>query len=482
MRVLATGATGYIGSRLIPRLLTTGHEVRALTRDPGRLDGVPWRDRVEVAAGDVLDPGSLADALAGCQAAYYLVRQTGPVADSEARERRGATHFQQAADAAGLRRLVYLASLGPRQGPLPTHLRSRREVGRLLAAGTTPVTELRAALIVGSGSLSFEMLRYLTEVLPVMPVPRWARSRCQPIAVDDLLDLLTGAVDDPDPASRVLDIGGPEVLSCQDMMRIYAHEVGLRRILIPLPVRAPRLSSLWVGLVTPLSPKVARQLVDGLRRDAVAGGDGAQLPFPHQPLPYRDALRRALATPPDPVPTPQPGTMPAPAQPAPWDPEWSGGRVFTDRRVIPTEAAPHHLFWAFSRVGGDVGYYGLNWAWRLRAWLDRLVGGVGMRRGRRHPEHLREGEELDFWRVDRITPGRLLRLRAEMRLPGDAYLQWEVAPAEGGSDLVQTAVYRPHGLLGRVYWYLMAPIHSYIFGHMAWQMAAAAEERDYSCP
>jgi len=482
MRVLVTGATGYIGGRLVPRLLEAGHEVRCLTRRPARLDSVPWRSRVEVAAGDVLDPASLPSALAGCQAAYYLVHSMAEGRGFDERDRQGAANFRDAAAAAGLRRVVYLGGLVPDSAHLSPHLSSRREVGETLAAGPTPVTELRAAVIIGSGSLSFEMLRYLTEVLPVMTTPRWVRSRCQPIAVSDVLYLLVRALDDPEAVHRVLEIGGPDVLTYQDMIRAYAAEVGLRRLIIPLPLLSPGLSSRWVGLVTPLPPRVARPLVESLRSEVVVRDETARRLFPHDPLPFREALRRALDTPPDQVATRWADAEPAPAQPAPGDPKWSGGTVYTDRRVVPTDADPHHVFWAFSRIGGDVGYYGLNWAWKLRGWMDRLIGGVGLRRGRRHPEHLREGEALDFWRVDRITPGRMLRLRAEMRLPGEAFLQWEIDPVEGGSDLVQTAIFRPRGLLGRLYWYVMAPFHSVIFPRMAWKMAAAAEERGYSCP
>ncbi len=482
MRVLVTGATGYIGSRLAPLLLEAGHQVRCLSRDPGRLDRVPWRDRVEAARGDVLDPSSLAVALEGCHAAYYLVHALAEGAGFDQRDRQGAAHFRDAAAAAGLQRLVYLGGLAPEGAPLSPHLDSRHEVGRILAAGPTPVTEFRAAVIIGAGSLSFEMLRYLTEVLPVMATPRWVRHRCQPIAVGDVLGLLVRALDDPEPVSRVLEIGGPDVLTYQDMMRGYAEEVGLRRLILPVPFLSPGLSSLWVGLVTPLPPSVARPLVESLRTEAVVQDDSARRLFPHNPLPYQEALRLALATPAEAVAARWSEAAASPAHPAPGDPEWSGGTVFTDRRVVPTDAEPHHLFWAFSRIGGDVGYYGLAWAWKLRGLLDRLVGGVGLRRGRHHPEHLREGEALDFWRVERITPGRMLRLQAEMRLPGEAYLQWEIRPMADGADLVQTAIFRPRGLSGRLYWYVMAPFHSYIFPRMAWKMAAAAEERGYSCP
>jgi hypothetical protein len=355
-------------------------------------------------------------------------------------------------------------------------------VGRLLAAGPTPTTEIRAAVIIGSGSLSFEMLRYLTEVLPVMTTPRWVRTRCQPIAVADILGLLADAVDDEEPADRILEAGGPDVLTYQQMMKVYAQEAGLRRrLIVPVPVLTPGLSSLWVGLVTPLPPSIARPLVESLRSEVVVGDRDAATVFPFEPTPYRTAVRRALDRAPGEVVTRWSDAGWLPAHPAPGDPDWSGGTEYADVRVVPTDAAPEHLFWAFTRIGGSVGYYGMNWAWRLRGVLDQLVGGVGLRRGRRHPEDLAEGDAVDFWRVDEVVPPSSLRLRAEMRLPGEAWLEWHVEPVDGGSDLIQTARFRPRGLLGRLYWYVMAPFHAVIFPRMAARMAAAAEERGYSC-
>jgi uncharacterized protein YbjT (DUF2867 family) len=484
MRVLVTGATGYIGGRLVPLLLEAGHRVRCVARRPAKLDLMPWRDRVEVVPGDVLDPESLKRAAAGCDAAFYLVHGMAGGSGFEERDRAGAANFRDAAESAGLRRIVYLGGLGPRgEAGLSPHLSSRHEVGELLASGTTPVTELRAAVIIGSGSLSFEMLRYLTEVLPVMTTPRWVRTRCQPVAVRDVLQLLLRAAEEESEESRVLDVGGPDILTYREMMQVYAEEAGLRRrLILPLPLLGLRLSSLWIGLVTPLPPRVARPLVESLTSEVVVGGQDAASVFPFEPTPYRDAVRRALAHLPDRVPTRWSDAAPQPALPYPGDPEWSGGTVFVDQRDIPTDADPRHVYWAFSRIGGDVGYYGLGWAWRLRGVVDQLVGGVGLRRGRRHPEELREGEAVDFWRVDRVEPGRLLRLHAEMRLPGEAWLEWEIVPTNGGSDLVQRAIFVPRGLAGRLYWAAMYPFHTAIFPKMACRIAATAEERGYACP
>ncbi len=476
MRILVAGASGYVGSRLVPRLLKAGHEVRALARHDSSLDQQPWRARVEAVIGDVLDRTSLIDAAQGCNAACYLVHQMDSGPRFADRDRAGAANFSDAAAVARFRRIVYLGGLGPEATQLSPHLASRHEVGRILATGPTPTTELRAAMIIGSGSLSFEMLRHLTEVLPVMTTPRWVRTRCQPIAISDVLAFLVAAVEHPSSDNHVVEIGGPDVLTYQEMMLSYARITGLHRLVIPLPLLTPRLSSLWVGLVTPLPARVARPLVETLRHEMVVrNSDGAEL-FPHDLLSFEAAVRRALGL--DEGPARETDLS---AVPAPGDAAWSGGKVYVDRRVMPTNASPQHVFWALSRIGGQVGYYGLNWAWRLRGFIDRLLGGTGLRRGRRHPEQLRSGDTVDFWRVDHISADSTLRLHGEMKLPGEAWLQWDIEPTDAGSNLVQTATFRPRGLAGRLYWWLMTPFHRYIFPRMACRMAAAAEERAYSC-
>lgn len=480
MRILVTGATGYIGGRLVPRLLEAGHQVRCLARSPQKLSLYPWRQDVEVVPGDLLDEPSVKDALVGCDAAVYLVHSMASGGDFEDLDRTAAANFRAAADDIGIGRIVYLGGLGDDAAEHSPHLRSRHEVGRILAGGSTPVTEIRAAVIIGSGSLSFEMLRSLTEVLPVMTTPRWVRTRCQPVAVRDVLEILLGALGDRSAESRVVDIGGPEVLTYAEMMQIYAQEAGLRRrLLIPVPLLTPRLSSLWIGLVTPLPPRVARPLVESLRSEVVVREPQSLITI--EPTPYRTAVRRALSRMPGGVITRWSDAESQPAAPIPTDPAWSGGTVFMDRQVMPTDTDAHHLFWAFSRIGGRVGYYGLDWAWRIRGLLDRLVGGVGLRRGRRHPTEVRIGEAVDFWRVEDVVPGRSLRLRAEMRLPGDAWLEWEVRDTEYGADLIQTAWFRPRGLAGRVYWYAMLIPHRIVFPRMAHRVAAAAEERGFTC-
>jgi uncharacterized protein YbjT (DUF2867 family) len=475
---LVTGATGYIGGRLVPRLLEQGHRIRCMTRDPGRLSLDPWRDQVEVVRGDVLDPATLAAALDGCDFAYYLVHSMGHADDFGEVDRTGAENFRKAADNAGLERIVYLGGLGRTDERLSKHLASRQEVGRILASGSTPVTEVRAAVIIGAGSVSFEMLRYLTEVLPVMTTPKWVRTRCQPIAIRSVLEILTGVLED-EPVSRVLEVGGPEILSYEEMMQIYAEEAGLRRrLIIPVPVLSPGLSSRWIGLVTPLPVGVARPLVDSLKNEVIVTDDTARRLFPHEQIEYREAVRRALdRTTSREVETRWSDAATSPALPLPTDPSWSGGARFEDRRIVHSDAAAEKVFWAFTRIGGEVGYYGFQWAWQLRGLLDSIVGGVGLRRGRRHPEDLRPGEALDFWRVREVEPGSRLLLEAEMKLPGDAWLEWTAEPDGTGSKLTQTATFVPRGLLGRLYWFSLVPFHNPIFGNMARRIASAAEDR-----
>jgi uncharacterized protein YbjT (DUF2867 family) len=479
MRILVTGASGYIGGRLIPELLEAGHDVRCLTRDATRLAKDPWRERVEVVEGDVLDPESIRVAVDGCDAAFYLIHSMEEGShDFSDRDRLAAENFRHAAEEAELRRVVYLGGLGSGTS-MSKHLSSRQEVGSILAGGKTPVTELRAAVIIGSGSVSFEMLRYLTEVLPVMITPSWVRTRCQPIAVSDVLRVLVAAISEPGPESHVREIGGPDQVTYEEMMHIYADVAGLpRRLIAPVPFLSPRLSSHWVGLVTPLPASVAKPLVESLRVE-VTVADNAYAESTAGPLiGYRDAVERALRNSTEHlVETRWSDASPRPPQPLAGDPEWAGGTVETDEQVITTSASPEDLFWAFSRIGGITGYYTMNWAWALRGWLDSIVGGVGLRRGRRHPEDIRPGEALDFWRVVAVDPGRRLQLYAEMKLPGDAWLTFEAEDVDAGSRLRQTAVFVPRGLMGRLYWMAMKPFHLAIFHRMATRIASAAESR-----
>ncbi|MBI2710326.1 MAG: SDR family oxidoreductase [Actinobacteria bacterium] len=479
--VLVTGATGYIGGRLVPELLGAGHRVRALARTPAKLDDEPWRAGVEVVRGDVADTRGVEEAMAGCDAAYFLVHSMGGPADFAAADRRAACAFRDAAAATGLRRIVYLGGLGRDDDPqLSAHLRSRHEVGRLLAEGPVPVTELRAAVIIGSGSASFEMLRYLVEVLPVMVTPRWVDNRCQPIAVRDVLAVLLAAVSDGSALDGVVELGGPEVVSYQQMMRTYAEVAGLRRrVIIPVPVLTPRLSSHWIGLVTPLPTGLAQPLVESLINEVVVRDRPAPVGTAPAPLPIREAIELALqrATEHHVVTRWSDATLPGrtPADPLPTDPDWAGGSFLADTREVRTAARPAALFATLQGVGGDRGWYVTPLLWSVRGWADKLMGGVGLRRGRRNPDVMAVGDAVDFWRVEAVEPDRVVRLRAEMRLPGEAWLEWEIRPDGAGATLVQRALFYPRGLAGRAYWYCLVPFHALIFEQLARRLAAAAE-------
>jgi uncharacterized protein YbjT (DUF2867 family) len=365
--VLVAGSTGYVGGRLVPELLDAGYDVRVLTRSSRRASQYDWSDRVEVITGDVLEPDTLATALTGCAAAFYLVHSMGSGDTFAETDARAATNFREAADAAGVTRLVYLGGMGSGTG-LSAHLESRHRVGEILAAGSTPTTELRAAVIIGSGSLSFEMLRYLTEVLPVMVTPRWVDTNCQPIAIRDVLYYLVHVLDDTDSVDRVLEIGGPDVLSYADMMQTYASAAGLRRrVIVPVPVLSSSLSSRWVGLVTPLPAGIARPLIDSLRHEVVMTGHEIDDLVPHQPIDFRTAVDLAVRrTRTDLVVTRWSDSGYTAADTIPGDPEWAGGATLTDQQTVQTTASRAALYEAIARIGGTNGYYVADWAWRLR--------------------------------------------------------------------------------------------------------------------
>ncbi|MBV2352996.1 SDR family oxidoreductase [Streptomyces sp. J2-1] len=486
LRCLVTGGTGYIGGRLVPELLEAGHRVRCLARSPGKLRDHPWVGDVEVVRGDVTDADSVAEAMRDVDVAYYLVHALGSGDDFEATDRRAARIFGERAKAAGVRRIVYLGGLTPLHVPeheLSPHLRSRAEVGRILLASGVPTAVLRAAVIIGSGSASFEMLRYLTERLPVMVTPSWVHTRIQPIGVRDVLRVLVGAATLPTDVNRGFDIGGPDVLTYQEMMLRYAKVAELpRRIILPVPVLTPGLSSHWVGVVTPVPASIARPLTESLRHEVVCHEHDIEeyLPSPPgHPFSFDEAVRLALQRIRDAqvVTRWSSAAVPgAPSDPLPTDPDWAGGSLYTDERETEVNAPADSLWRVVEGVGGDNGWYSFPLAWALRGWLDRLVGGVGLRRGRRDAQRLRVGDSLDFWRVEEIEPGRLLRLRAEMRLPGLAWLEMRVEEAgPGRSRYHQRALFHPHGLLGQAYWWSVAPFHAVVFGGMARNIARAAE-------
>ncbi|GAB2786879.1 SDR family oxidoreductase [Amycolatopsis magusensis] len=480
MRCLVTGATGYIGGRLVPSLLEAGHTVRCLVRDPAKLRDVPWAGEVEIVRGDVLDADSLHGATEGIDVLYYLVHSLSRKGFAGI-DRRAALLTAEAARDRGVGRIVYLGGLEP-DGELSEHLASRAEVGEIFLRSGVPTAVLRAAVILGSGSASFEMLRYLTERLPVMVVPKWAHNRVQPIAIRDVLRYLTGCADLPAEVNRAFDIGGPDVLTYQSMMRRYAEVSGLiRRVMVPAPVLTPRLSSHWVNIVTPVPRGIARPLIDSLVHEMVCRERDIARYVPDPPeglVDYARAVELALARIRDAeVPTHWSGaSVPdAPAEPLPSDPEWSGGSVYTDHRQSPCAASPEELWRVIEGVGGSNGWYSFPLAWAVRGWLDRLAGGVGLRRGRRDQHRLQLGEALDWWRVEAIERGGLLRLRAEMKVPGKAWLELAVEPAEHGSVYRQRAVFVPKGLAGHLYWWSVAPFHGLVFGGMVRNIVRTAE-------
>jgi uncharacterized protein YbjT (DUF2867 family) len=483
MRCLVTGATGYIGGRLAPRLLEEGHTVRCLSRTAGRLRDVPWAAKVEIVEGDLSRPLTLPDAFRDVDVAYYLVHSLGQKG-FEAKDRAAAQAFAAAARAAGVRRIVYLGGPEPPADEHPSpHLRSRAEVARILLESGVPTVVLRAAVIIGSGSASFEMLRYLTERLPIMITPRWVTNRIQPIAVRDVLHYLVAAASLPADVHRGFDIGGPDVLTYAEMMRRYAVVAGLRRRVI-LPVRplTPWLSAHWVGTVTPVPNAIARPLVASLVHEAVAKeNDIAEYVPDAAPIGFDEAVRLALGKIRDADVQTRWSTasgLDTSAEPLPSDPQWSGGSLYTDLRTREV-AAPREVLWrVIEGVGGDNGWYSFPLAWSVRGWLDRLVGGVGLRRGRRDRNRLYVGEALDFWRVEEIVPGELLRLRAEMKVPGRAWLEMRAEPtADGGSTYTQRAVFLPRGLAGHAYWAAVVPFHGIIFSGMARNIARGAEKK-----
>lgn len=469
--ILVTGATGYIGGRLAPRLVAQGYTVRALARDPRRLGSLAAAG-VACVAGDVLRPESLAPALAGVDVAYYLIHSMEAGPDFAARDREAAANFAAACAAAGVRRIIYLGGLG-RPGPaLSKHLASRQEVGDVLRAGPVPVTELRAAIIVGAGSASFEIIRDLAQTLPVMICPRWVRSRCEPIALDQVLAYLIGALREPRTIGEVLEIGGGEVLTYEEMMRLCAFALGKRIRVLVVPVLTPRLSAYWLNLVTSVPMHIAHPLVEGLRNDVVTTDQRIREWIPVPAVTFREAVARALAEEhAGPLATRWTGATALPGTAASWT-----GTVVGDEQRRATTVTPAALFATVERIGGATGWYYGDWLWRLRGLLDRLLGGVGMRRGRRDPVAIALGDPIDFWRVEEFVPGRLLRLRAEMKVPGAATLEFAVEGQAGvGAILAQRAHFRPRGVLGRVYWSMLRPLHSLVFRGMADGIVRAAE-------
>jgi uncharacterized protein YbjT (DUF2867 family) len=480
-RVLVTGATGYIGGRLVPKLLEAGYAVRCLTRDPGKLRDVPWSAQVEIAQGDAGDAADLQGAMAGVEVAYYLIHAIG-AGDFETMDRQTATAFGAAAKAAGLRRIVYLGGMAPDHERLSTHLRSRQEVGQILLDCGVPTTVLQAAVIVGSGGASFEMLRYLTERLPAMLTPTWVQTRIQPIAVRDVLRYLVGSAEMPPEVNRRFDIGGPDVVTYEQMMQTYARVAGLRkRIIVRVPILSPKVSAHWVNVVTPVPRSIAAPLVESLVNEVVAHDhDIAQyVPDPEGgridlECAIRLAIKRVREADVETSWSSASWGL-APSDPLPTDPDWAGGSLYLDERDEVVTASPAQLWAVIEGIGGANGWYSWPLAWAVRGWMDKLGGGPGLGRGRRDAKHLREGDVLDWWRVEHIDRGEMLRLRAEMKNPGKSWLELSVRAGTDGTHYHQRAIFYPRGLAGQAYWWAIKPFHGVVFGGMLRNIAAAAE-------
>lgn len=472
---LVTGATGYIGGRLIPELLTMGYQVRVLVRDKSRISQNAWVNQVSVVDGDASDPAVLAAALNKVDVAYYLMHSLMVKDNFEQVETATAQKFAEAAQVAKVGRIIYLGGIVSDDKEMSPHMSARASTGEILLKSGVPTIELRAGVVIGSGSASFEMLRYLTERLPIMTTPKWVQNRIQPIAVRDVLRYLVGAAAIDRKISGVFDIGGPDVFSYAEMMQSYARAAGLRRrIIIPVPVLTPRLSSGWVGLVTPVPYTLAKRLVGSLKHEVVARSSNINdlIPLPEGGLNNFDtAVKLALAKIKDARVETRwsnasvPGT---PSEPLPTDPDWAGGSLYRDVRRLKSEVSLTETWQRIESIGGENGYSTASWAWELRGLMDRLVGGVGLRRGRRDPNHLIVGDAVDFWRVEELLESKLLRLRAEMKMPGLAWLEFSVETdaANGEIWVTQTATYAPKGLLGHLYWWSVFPMHGLVFPSM----------------
>jgi uncharacterized protein YbjT (DUF2867 family) len=474
--ILLTGSSGYVGGRLLAAMERQDWHLRCLVRDVERLRAraIP---STEVVPGDLLDRASLDKALAGVHTAYYLVHSMATGPGFETTDRRAAKNFAEAAAHSKVQRIIYLGGLGDSREKLSSHLRSRQEVGDILRSSGVRVLEFRSSIIIGSGSLSFEMIRALVERLPVMVTPRWVHMNTQPIAIEDVISYLMGAMDRPIGESRIYEIGGPDVVSYAGLMQDYARQRGLRRWMISIPFVTPHLSSLWLGLVTPIYSRVGRQLINSIRHATVVQDFAALKAFPVRPRGYQEAILRALVN--EDREFALTHWSDALSSGREWK-SWAGVRFGTrilDTRSIKVGRHPRDAFRVILRIGGDNGWFFGNWLWRLRGFLDLLAGGVGMRRGRRHPEWLRVGDTVDFYRVERLESDRLLRLFAELKLPGRAWLQFEVEPLGEGSIIRQTAIFDPMGVWGIWTWYLLYPFHKIIFVGMLRGIARAVESQ-----
>ncbi len=476
--ILVTGATGYIGGRLVPRLLDAGYQVRCLVRDPARLQGRPWLARIEVAVGDAHDPASLDKALKGVSVAYYLIHGLRGGKVNAERDLQAARNFTQAAEKQGVKQLIYLGELVDPTANLSPYLRSRHETGYILRQNHIPVTEFCAGMIIGAGSSLFEMIRYLAEREPIFICPAWFFSEAQPIAIRDVLEYLVTSLEVPGSTGKLIEIGGPTRLTYAEMLLSYAKVRSLKRVLIRTPFNVPRLSAYWVHMVTPIDWRAVLPLIEGLRASLIVHDDAARDLFPKiKPIDFQFAVSLAL------------GRVMSDAVETSWSDALvnSAGDVkpykfkveegmMLERRSLLLDLAPDPVFRAYTGIGGARGWLYMDWAWALRGWMDKAIGGVGIRRGRRNPDEILSGESLDFWRVETVEKDRLMRLRAEMKIPGKAWLQFESLPQKDGKTLLtETAYFAPRGFWGFVYWYAMWPFHAFLFDGLIRRLASRAK-------
>ena len=474
--ILVTGATGYVGGRLVPRLLEAGYRVRVLVRDPARMQGRSWLDKVEVVTGDALSPETLTAALKAVSIVYYLIHGRQGNRDDAERDMQVARNFARAAEEMDVERIIYLGELVDPTSDLSPYLRARHETGYILRYGGVPVTEFRAGMIVGSGSILFEMVRYLGEREPVLLCPAWFFSQAQPIAIRDVLSYLIDALDTPESNGRLIEIGGPTRLTYAEMLLEYAKERGLKRYLIRLPVNAPRLSAYWVHMVTPLHRRLVLPLIEGLRAKLIVRDEAAKKLFPQiKPIDFQTAVHLALGRiHKDNVETSWSDALVTVAGDIkPYKFTIEDG-MYIETRQLLLDLKPETVFRSYTGIGGERGWLYMDWSWAMRGWMDKVVGGVGLRRGRRHPDEIRTGESLDFWRVEEVEQNRLMRLRAEMKLPGKAWLEFRSKPQDGKTLFTVTAYFAPHGLFGFLYWYAMWIPHRFIFDGLTNRLASRA--------
>ncbi len=483
-RVLVTGATGYVGGRLVPRLAEAGYTVAAGSRSLAKLRSRTWAndERIELVQFDALKVDSLRRACQGCEVIFYLVHSMEPGNKHFAKtDRLAAANLAQVASETGVKRIIYLGGLGNDDKHLSEHLRSRSEVGCILKAGSVPVTVLQAGMIIGSGSASFEILRYLVERLPIMVTPKWVGTPSQPISIRNVLEYLIGCLRNDATTGKTFDIGGPRVLTYRALMELYAEESGLgKRLIIPVPVFTPRLSSYWIHFVTPVPASLARPLAEGLRNPVVCKENTITELIPQQLLDCREAIRLSIEK------TEQQlietrwsdaGMMPVESV-VPGDPDWAGGTVYTDHREVIVKDSVEQIWQRINGLGGKVGWYYGNWLWRLRGAIDRVLGGVGLVRGRRDANFLRVGDVLDFWRIVEVEPMKRVLLFAEMKLPGKAWLEFRISETgEGLRKVEQIARFVPRGLFGLLYWFAVSPLHEYVFNGMLMSLATQVRHK-----